>query len=75
MNWLNDTYKNELKKWGLALSLGHTEYAASWNTQSTTIKCSLREENYYVLCSVEYRSTDYSDLFEEFNKEVKLDPF
>ena len=74
-NWLNDTYKNERKKWGLALSLGHTEYAASWNTQSTAIKCSLREENYYVLCSVEYRSTDYSDLFEEFNKEVKLDPF
>ena len=54
MNWLNDTYKNERKKWGLALSLGHTEYAASWNPQSTTtIKCSLREESYYVLCLVE----------------------
>jgi hypothetical protein len=74
-NWLNDTYKNDRKKWGLALSLGHTEYTALWNTQNATIECSLREENYYVLCSVEYRSTDYSHLFEEIKKEDKLDPF
>lgn len=74
-NWLNDTYKNNRKKWGLALSLGHTEYAALWNTQNATIECSLREENYYVLCSVEYKSTDYSHLFEEINKEDKVDLF
>ena len=70
-NWLNDTYKNERKKWGLALSLGHTEYAASWNTQSTTIKCSLREERYYVLCLVEYWSIEHSHLSDEFKKDDK----
>ena len=25
-NWSNDTFKNDRKKWGLALSLGHVEY-------------------------------------------------
>jgi hypothetical protein len=74
-NWLNDTYKNDRKKWGLALSLGYTEFAALWKTQKATIECSLREENYYVLCSIEYKSTDYWYLFEEINKEDKVDPF
>ena len=74
-NWLNSTYKNDRKKWGLALSLGHTEYAALWNTQNATIECRLREENYYVLCSVEYKSTNYSQLLGEINKEDKIDPF
>ena len=83
-NWLNDTFKNDRTKWGLALSLGHTEYAASWNTQYTTIACSLKEENYYVLCLVEYWSTEHSHLSNEFRKDEKpedikkadtIDPF
>ena len=74
-NWLNETYKNDRKKWGLALSLGHTEYSALWNTKNAIIECSLKEENYYVLCLVEYRSTVYSHLFEELNKEDKIDIF
>jgi hypothetical protein len=36
-NWLNDTYRNNRKKWGLAMSLGHTEYATFWKTQNTTM--------------------------------------
>ena len=74
-NWLNDTYKNVRNKWGLALSLGHLEYFVIWKTQSTTIECSLREENYNVLCLVEYWSIEYSHLLEEIRKEDKLDPF
>jgi hypothetical protein len=83
-NWLNDTYKSDYNKWGLALSLGHTEYAASWNTQNTTIECSLKEENYYVLCLVKYWGTEYSHLSNVFKKDDKpeeikkvdtLDPF
>jgi hypothetical protein len=74
-NWLNDTYKDDRNKWGLALSLGHTEYNALWKTLNTTIECRLREENYYILCSVEYKSTDYLHLFEEINKEDTIEPF
>jgi hypothetical protein len=74
-NWLNDTYRNNRKKWGLALSLGHTEYATFWKTQNTTIECSLKEENYNVLCLVEYWSIEYSHLLEEVKKEDTIDLF
>jgi hypothetical protein len=74
-NWNNETFKNDRKKLGLALSLGHTEYSSLWNTNNATIECSLRQENYYVLCLIEYRSTVYSHLFEDLNKEDKVDLF
>ncbi len=74
-NWLNDTYKNNRKKWGLAMSLGHTEYATFWKTQNTTIECSLREENYNILCILKYWSIEYSHLLEEGKKEDKIDLF
>jgi hypothetical protein len=72
-NWLNDTYRDVRKKWGLALSLGHVEYASLWKTLNTTIKCSLSEVNYYVLCLVEYLSSEYSHLTGAIKKEDKSD--
>jgi predicted porin len=74
-NWLNDTYRNNRKKWGLAMSLGHTEYATFWKTQNTTIECSLREENYNILCILKFWSIGHSHLLEEGNKESKMDLF
>jgi hypothetical protein len=73
--WLNDTYRNNRKKWGLALSLGHTEYATFWKTQNTAIEGSLREENFNVLCLLKYWSTAYSHLSQEGKKEAKIDLF
>ena len=74
-NWLNATYKYNRKKRGLALSLGHTEYMSLWKTQNTTIECSLREQNFNVLCLLEYWSIEYSHLLKEGKKEVKIDLF
>ena len=74
-NWLNDTYRNNRKKWGLAMSLGHIEYATFWKTQNTTIECSLREENYNILCILKFWSIGHSHLLEEGNKESKMDLF
>ena len=70
-DWLNSTYINDRKKWGLAISLGHVEYASSWTTNSTNINCSLREENHYVLCLIEYWSTEHSGLQKEMIKDEK----
>ena len=70
-DWLNSTYMNDRKKWGLALSLGHVEYASSWTRNDTQINCSLREVNHYVLCLIEYWSTEYSDLKKEIVTEEK----
>ena len=73
--WLNNTFRNVSHKKGLALSLGHTEYSANWETPSTGISLSLKEENYYVLCVIEYRSKEYTYLAENLNNKDVVDPF
>lgn len=72
--WLDDTYRNVSNKRGLALSLGHVEYFAFWETPVTAIACSLKEENFYIKCSVEYSSKELSALQEENKKENKMNP-
>ena len=74
INWQNDALRNISSKKGLALSLGHVEYLSSWETPSTTINCSLKEDNYYILSSVIYRSKEFSVLRQESKKEDELDP-
>jgi hypothetical protein len=74
-NWLNATYRNNRKKWGLALSLGHIEYVTNWKTQNTTIECSLREQNFNLICLLEYWSVEHSHLLIEAEKEIKIDYF
>jgi len=73
--WLNEALRNLDSKRGLALSLGHVEYLAVWETPSTTINCTLKGVNYYVDCAVSYWSKEYSTLKEELKKEDNLDPF
>jgi hypothetical protein len=63
------------RKKGLPLSLGHIQYTASWQTPRTDISVSLKEDNYYVLCVIEYWSRDYAYLSGEVNKEDRIDPF
>ncbi|MEJ2166690.1 MAG: hypothetical protein P8X90_14275 [Desulfobacterales bacterium] len=72
--WTNDAYRNVSNKRGLALSLGHVKYLAIWETPDTTIACSLKEENFYVNCSVEYSSKQLSALQQAIKKEDKMDP-
>jgi hypothetical protein len=74
VNWRNDAFRNISSKKGLALSLGHVDYLSSWETPDTTINCSLKEDNYYVLCSIIYKSKKFSTLQPESKKEDALDP-
>jgi len=79
-HWLNDTFRNVSHKKGLALSLGHTEYFASWETEISQISIRLEAENYYVLCLIEYWSKELPYLAgeikqEDFKKEDIIDPF
>ena len=73
--WTNDTFRNVRLKRGLALSLGHTEYFSNWETPQTRINISLKEENYYVQCLIEYWSKEHTYLADENRKEDILDPF
>ena len=73
--WKNSFYRDDLAKWGLAVSLGHLEYDSSWETEKTAIKCSLREENYDVLCVVDYVSKEYGHLRKFLAVQKDFDPF
>lgn len=73
-NWQNDALRNQSSKRGLALSLGHVEYLSSWETPDTEISCSLKEDNFFVLCSVNYWSKEFSVLQNEPQKKENLDP-
>jgi len=74
-NWTNETYRNVSQKKGLALSLGHIQYFSDWETPSTSVSLNMKEENYYVLCVIEYWSKEYASLAEEAGKEDTIDPF
>jgi hypothetical protein len=73
-NWQNDTLRYSSSKTGLALSLGHVQYLSLWETPNTTISCSLKEENYYILSSVVYRSKEFLLPQPESKIEDELDP-
>jgi hypothetical protein len=79
-NWLNDTFRNVSNKKGLALSLGHTEYFANWETAISRIGIRMKEENYYVICLIEFWSKELPYLAgeideDDFKKEDIVDPF
>lgn len=54
INWLNPTYKEDYSNWGLAVSLGHLEYSAIWDTPETEIVLRLFGENNEVKLVAEY---------------------
>jgi hypothetical protein len=74
-HWKNDAFKSDRSKWGIALSLGYLEYFTIWETPDTTVSCGLKENNYYVLCSVDYWSIEFSNLLDKNKNGDKPDPF
>ena len=54
MNWLNTEHKDDYSKWGLAVSLGHLEYSAIWDTAESEIVLRLYGENNEVKLVAEY---------------------
>ena len=74
-HWKNDAFKSDRRKWGIALSLGYLEYFTFWETPGTTVSCGLKENNYYVLCSVQYWSMEFSNLLDKNKNEDKPNPF
>ena len=74
-HWKNDAFKSDRSKWGIALSLGYLEYFTYWEAPGTTVSCGLKEQNYYVLCSVDYWSMEFANLLEKAKNKEKPNPF
>jgi hypothetical protein len=73
--WRNDLYKDDSKDWGLAVSLGHLLYYATWETNGASIIVLLDGDNYTIRNQIEYISKKYGYLIDEQNKKKALDDF
>jgi hypothetical protein len=53
--WRNELYKSDPAEWGMAVSVGHLIYKASWETDRTTIMTGLRGDNFQITHGVIYQ--------------------
>lgn len=71
--WLNDLYKDDVQRWGFAISLGHLRYISRWENNNTDITLALYGDNYDILFAVEYKSRRYNNLEEEAKEQKSMD--
>ena len=57
-HWRDDLYKGDKQNEGLAISMGHMAYIATWATPSTNIGLLLSGENFSIRCFIEYTSNE-----------------
>lgn len=69
--WLNDLYKDEPSEWGLAISVGHLVYFASWEPPETDITLVIYGDNYEISIQVEYLSIKFKELEEKVKKKAR----
>jgi len=65
--WKNDLYKDDRSHWGMAISVGHLAYGASWETSTTKIDLMLSGDNYKIRLILSYISKE----LEEWVKQTK----
>ena len=65
--WKNDLYKDDKSHWGMAISVGHLAYGASWETSTTKISLMLSGDNYKIELVLSYTSKE----LEEWVKQIK----
>ena len=68
--WNNDLYKDDKSNWGKAISMGHLEYGALWETSTTRIDFLLWGDNYNIKLALYYTSKELEEWVNK-NKEEK----
>jgi len=69
--WNNDLYKNDSKKWGVAISLGHSYIITRWETSVTEIGLVLSGKDNGVNLYILYTSKELKDLMKKVNENNK----
>lgn len=64
--WINDLYKDDPSRYGMAVSKGDLKYVAKWDLQETEIISSLSGDNYKITFQTEY----LGKALKEFEKKV-----
>ena len=71
--WLNDLYKDDYQKRGLAVSIGHLVYYTKWQAPGTRVSIFLQGENYDVFCAIEYISVKLEPRMDEAKRKSAMD--
>jgi len=69
--WDNDLYKNDSKKWGVAISLGHLYIITGWETSVTEIGLVLNGKDNGVNLYILYTSKELKNLMKKVNESNK----
>jgi hypothetical protein len=73
--WSNDLFRNEPKKLGLAISLGHVITMNTWDLPDTRIEHYLLGGNYKVTVAVMFRSKEFEAAFQRQKREANKKAF
>jgi hypothetical protein len=71
ITWLNDLYKDDYSKWGMAISSGDLTYFSEWEKDDTNIFLLLSGDNYKIQLGVEYTSKSLEELEEKENNQKR----
>ncbi len=53
-NWMNELYRDDPQRWGIAVSLGHVVFASQWENESTTVLHFLSGGNFEIKHGLTY---------------------
>ena len=67
--WDNELYKDDRSSWGLAVSVGHLAYGASWETSTTEIVLRLSGDNYKISLILAYDSKELKEWANKIKEE------
>jgi hypothetical protein len=57
IDWKNNLFKDDPAEWGLAISMGHLVYFASWELSDALIRLLLSGDNYDITFALDYLSS------------------
>ncbi len=75
VQWLNDLYRNDQKKWAFAISAGHLVIRDSWDTQRTKIQYIVAGTNFEISVVVHYTSKELEAELAKKSKEAQKSVF
>lgn len=71
--WRNDLYKDDPSDWGMAVSVGHLNFEATWKLPETKIHLLLKGDNYKITHILDYMSEipKYKELMKKAIEKAK----
>ncbi len=73
--WNKSIYRDNPEHWGMAVSMGHLEYRADWETERTEITLDLFGDNFNVEFGTLYVSKEFKHLLEKKKREKEMEEF